>query len=88
MPIDYAKSAEGYGVKTYKVTTMDELREALKDSLKQKESTLIDIKVLPKTMTEGYKSWWHVGIASTSEKESVRTAFENKEANLLKARLY
>lgn len=88
MPIDYAKSAEGYGVKTYKATTMSELKTALEDSQKQKVSTLIDIKVLPKTMTEGFKSWWHVGIASTSELESVITSYEDKEANLNKARLY
>lgn len=88
MPIDYAKSAEGYGVKTYKATTMSELKTALEDSQKQKVSTLIDIKVLPKTMTEGFKSWWHVGIASTSEMESVITSYEDKEANLNKARLY
>ena len=88
IPIDYAKAAEGYGAKTYTVKTLSELKAALEDSKKQTRSTLIDIKVLPKTMTEGYKSWWHVGIASTSEKESVNTAYQNKEANLKKARLY
>ena len=88
MPIDYAKSAEGYGVKTYTAKTLTELKAALEDAKKQTRSTLIDIKVLPKTMTEGYKSWWHVGIASTSEKESVNTAYANKEANLKKARMY
>jgi 3D-(3,5/4)-trihydroxycyclohexane-1,2-dione acylhydrolase (decyclizing) len=88
IPIDYAKSAEGYGVKTYTAKTLAELKAALEDSKKQSRSTLIDIKVIPKTMTEGYKSWWHVGIASTSEKEGVKTAYENKEANLQKARLY
>lgn len=88
MTIDFAKSAEGYGVKTYTAKTLAELKAALEDAKKQTRSTLIDIKVLPKTMTEGYKSWWHVGIASTSEKESVKTAYENKEAGLKKARLY
>jgi len=88
MPIDFAKSAEGYGVKTYKATTLSELKSALEDSQRQTISTLIDIKVLPKTMTEGFQSWWHVGIASTSEKESVRKAYESKEASLKNARLY
>ena len=27
-------------------------------------------------MTDGYESWWNVGIATTSEKESVRKACE------------
>lgn len=88
MPIDFAKSAEGYGVKAYKATTMAELKAALEDSQKQTVSTLIDIKVLPKTMTEGFKSWWHVGIASTSDNENVKAAYENKETSLKTARLY
>ena len=86
--IDFAKSASGYGVKTYTATTLEELEEALEDSKKQTVSTLIDIKVLPKSMTDGYGAWWHVGIASTSSKEAVNTAFENKEENLRKARKF
>ncbi len=88
MPIDFAMSAAGYGVKAYKVKTMDELKEALEDSKKQTVSTLIDIKVLPKSMTDGYDAWWHVGIASTSSKDSVRNAYKNKSENLEKARRY
>jgi 3D-(3,5/4)-trihydroxycyclohexane-1,2-dione acylhydrolase (decyclizing) len=86
--IDYAMNAAGYGLKTYKATTLEELREALEDAKKQKVSTLIDIKVLPKTMTEGYDSWWHVGIASTSKKESVQESYKDKENNLKNARRY
>lgn len=86
--IDYAKSAEGYGAKTYKVNTIEELREALEDAKKQTVSTLIDIKTLPKTMTNGYNSWWHVGIAGVSKSGSVREAYKEKEENLKKARKY
>ena len=86
--IDFAKCASGYGVKTYTATTLEELEAALEDSKKQTVSTLIDIKVLPKSMTDGYGAWWHVGIASTSAKESVNTAFQNKEENLRKARKF
>ena len=88
MPIDFAACAAGYGAKTYRVKTMEELEEALADSLKQEVSTLIDIKVLPKTMTDGYGAWWHVGVAGTSENERVRSAYENKQKNLEKARRY
>ncbi len=86
--IDFAKCASGYGVKTYTATTLEELEEALIDSKKQTVSTLIDIKVLPKSMTDGYGAWWHVGIASTSSKEGVNSAFQNKEENLRKARKF
>lgn len=88
VPIDFAKCASGYGVKTYTAKNLDELRYALEDSKKQTVSTLIDIKVLPKTMTDGYGAWWHVGIASTSSKKSVNEAYENKKKNLDKARKY
>lgn len=87
-PIDFAKCASGYGVKTYTATTLEELEAALIDSKKQDVSTLVDIKVLPKTMTDGYGAWWHVGIASTSSNKAVNTAFENKEENLRKARKF
>ncbi len=86
--IDYAKNAESYGVKAYTAKNLDELKAALIDAKKQTVSTLIDIKVLPKTMTDGYGAWWHVGIASTSQSNAVKTAFENKEENLKKARKF
>ena len=88
VPIDFAKAASGYGVKTYTAKTLGELEEALEDAKKQKVSTLIDIKALPKTMTDGYGAWWHVGIASVSDNENVQKAFENKEKNRKKARKY
>lgn len=88
IPIDFAKAAEGYGVKTYTAKTMEELEFALIDSQKQTVSTLIDIKVLPKTMTDGYDAWWHVGVPSVSSNEKVNKSFENKEENRLKARRY
>lgn len=88
IPIDFAACAAGYGVRTYRVKNMDELDAALQDSLRQEVSTLIDIKVLPKTMTDGYGAWWHVGLAETSENEKVRRACENKRKNLEKARKY
>lgn len=88
MKIDFAASAAGYGVKTYHVTSLEQLQEALKDAKKQTVSTLIDIKVLPKTMTNGYDSWWHVGVAEVSNNQSVQAAYEDKISNLQKARSY
>ncbi len=74
IPVDYAKIGEGYGLKSYTVKNMEELEAALEDSKKQEKACLFDLKVLPKTMTDGYESWWNVGIATTSEKESVNRA--------------
>jgi 3D-(3,5/4)-trihydroxycyclohexane-1,2-dione acylhydrolase (decyclizing) len=86
--IDFAKNAESYGCKTYSVRNEQELKEAIADSKKQTVSTLIDIKVLPKTMTNGYESWWNIGSAETAKKDSVLKASEEVKKERNKARRY
>ena len=76
--IDFQKIAEGYGMISYKVKTPEELKNALEKSKKENKSVLIDIKVMPKTMTNGYESFWRVGIAQSSDKESVLKAAKNQ----------
>lgn len=88
MNIDYAKVAEGYGAKTYKVNTAEQLKAAIEDAKKQTVSTLIDIKVLPKTMSDGYDGWWNVGVAEVSESESVQKAYAARAEKLKTARVY
>lgn len=85
---DYAKIGEGYGCKTYRITTAEELYAALEDAKKQTVSTLFDIKVAHKSMTDGYDSWWRVGVAEVSESETVRACYEDMAENIKKARLY
>ena len=84
--IDFAMNARSYGCVTYTVKNEKELIEALEDSKKQEISTLIDIKVLPKTMTDGYDSWWHVGNASVSNNEKINKVYEasNQEKKKIK----
>jgi 3D-(3,5/4)-trihydroxycyclohexane-1,2-dione acylhydrolase (decyclizing) len=88
LTIDYAKVAEGYGAKTYRVNTVEQLKEALEDAKQQETSTLIDIKVLPKTMTDGYESWWNVGVAEVSHKESIQKAYDARKQKLETAKQY
>lgn len=88
IPVDYAKIGEGYGLKTYTCRTIEQLADALEDAKKQDKACLFDLKVLPKTMTDGYESWWNVGIATTSEKESVRKACEEVMQGRREARAY
>lgn len=88
IPVDYAKIGEGYGLKTYTCKTIPELEAALEDAKKQEIACLFDLKVIPKTMTDGYESWWNVGIATTSEKEDVRKACEEVLKGRLEARDY
>lgn len=88
IPVDYAKVGEGYGLHTYTARTIQELVDALEDAKKQTVSTLIDLKVLPKTMTEGYRSWWNVGLATTSGSEKVQKALEGIMEGRRDARQY
>ncbi|GFM84075.1 3D-(3,5/4)-trihydroxycyclohexane-1,2-dione acylhydrolase (decyclizing) [Pseudomonas cichorii] len=88
VPVDFAMSAAAYGCKTYKVSTLEQLREALADAQRQTVSTLIDIKVLPKTMIHNYLSWWRVGVAEVSTTGTTAQVYEKLNKELAKARQY
>ena len=88
MNIDFAKVAEGYGCVTYTARTEDELRAALADALKQSRSTLIDIKVAPKTMTHGYDGWWNVGVTQNARTAKQESAKKDRAEHLGRARKY
>ena len=89
MDIDYAKVAEGYGCKGYTVRTMEELKAAFADAKTIKDRpVLFDIKVLPKTMTDGYGSWWRVGDTEVSERQENLDAYVDHLAHVKDARKY
>ena len=89
MNIDYAKVVEGYGCKGYTVRTMEELKAAFEDAKTITDRpVLFDIKVLPKTMTDGYGSWWRVGTPAVSERPENHKAYENLMAHVAVARQY
>lgn len=85
---NYALIGEAFGMKSYTCKSVEELKAALEDSKKQTVACLFDLKVLPKTMTDGYGAWWNVGIAVTSEKESVREACREVMEHRAQARKY
>lgn len=85
---DFAMIGKGYGMTTYTAKTEDELKLALEEAKKVDNSVLIDIKVLPKSMTDGYDSWWHVGIGHSDTNEIIKSAYENKMQHLKNARMY
>ncbi|MDE6885423.1 MAG: 3D-(3,5/4)-trihydroxycyclohexane-1,2-dione acylhydrolase (decyclizing) [Clostridia bacterium] len=86
--IDYAMNAKAYGFVTYTARNKQELEEAVKDSLKQTKPTLIDIKVLPKSMTHGYDGWWNVGCTQDPKTAVQKQALSEKQRMLEKARKY
>ncbi|SFJ88287.1 3D-(3,5/4)-trihydroxycyclohexane-1,2-dione acylhydrolase (decyclizing) [Thermoflavimicrobium dichotomicum] len=84
--IDFAAHARSFGAKTYTAHTVEELQAALEAAKKEKVSTLIDIKVLPGTNTDGYESWWRVGVAEVSKSEKVQKAYAKMQEHVQKAR--
>ncbi len=88
IPVNYAKIAEGYGCSAYTAGTMAELKAALLDSKKQERCTLIDIKVLPKTMTHGYGGWWNTGCSTMPRTKTAEAVLKTKKERLAKARKY
>ncbi|QKJ57253.1 3D-(3,5/4)-trihydroxycyclohexane-1,2-dione acylhydrolase (decyclizing) [Serratia fonticola] len=88
VPVNFAMLAAAYGCKTYSITTEQQLIEALTDARKQQVSTLLDIKVLPKTMVHKYLSWWRVGGAQVAESEKIIAVARKLQENIDKARDY
>ena len=87
--VDYAAIANAYGAKGYSIRTLAELEAAIEDAKSiHDRPVLFDIKVLPKSMTEGYGSWWRVGNPEVAESEAVRMAWINHQAHVKKARKY
>lgn len=79
VPVDYAMSAKAYGFVSYTARTVEELEAALQASLKEEKPVLIDIKVLPKTMTDGYEGgWWQVGCTRAPRNEKQKLALEDQ----------
>ncbi|TDG00572.1 3D-(3,5/4)-trihydroxycyclohexane-1,2-dione acylhydrolase (decyclizing) [Paenibacillus piri] len=88
MPIDFAAHARSMGAATYSATTVEELRDALAKAKAEPGTTLVDIKVLPGTGTDGYESWWHVGVSEVSESDSVQAAYESMKRKRETARAW
>ena len=89
MSVDFAKIAEGYGCKAYTIHTLDELRDAIADAKKVEGiPVLFDIRVLPKSMTEGYGSWWRVGDTEVSENPRNLAAYEDTKNHVKETRKY
>ena len=78
-----------YGCKGYTIRTMDELKAAFADAKTVKDvPVLFDIKVLPKTMTDGYGSWWRVGDTEVSERQENLDAYASHLEHVKDARKY
>ncbi len=89
IPVDFAMNARSFGCKAYTCTSEEELRDALKDSEQYTDvPVLFDIKVVPGSMSDGFESWWRVGVAEVSNEPRVNEAYADLVENIAKTRDY
>lgn len=88
MPIDYAAHARSLGAKTYQAGTAEELREALRRAKEEAVAVLIEIPVLPGTNTDGYESWWNVGVPEVSASDKVVAEHAKRQRRIERINLY
>ena len=86
--IDFAANARSYGCAAYTVNSMAELEEALQSARNETKTTLIHVHVVKGTNSNGYNSWWRVGVAEVSAKPRVQAAYEDMQEKRKMARKY
>ncbi|MBU0929200.1 MAG: 3D-(3,5/4)-trihydroxycyclohexane-1,2-dione acylhydrolase (decyclizing) [Spirochaetes bacterium] len=86
--VDYAKNAESWGAVGLRARTVEEFRRAVRRALKETGPVVIDAKVSPKSMTDGYGSWWRVGTAEVSTNPAVVEAAAANRIEIAKARKF
>ena len=86
--IDFTGFAKSLGAEGLFVADLDSLKTALEKAKTYNKSTLIEIKVNPRTMTSGYETWWRYGVAEVSTNENVQKAYQDMEENIAFARPY
>lgn len=79
LPVDFAANAASLGASSVKVSTRDELKQALLQARKQSRTSVVVVETSVDPRVPGYESWWDVPIAEVSEVESVRVARGNYE---------
>lgn len=86
MPMDFAAHARSMGAKAYTARTAEELKSALAKAKEEKVTTLVEIKVVPGTNTDGYESWWRVDVPEVSASGKVTEAHRRMAARIQEAR--
>jgi 3D-(3,5/4)-trihydroxycyclohexane-1,2-dione acylhydrolase (decyclizing) len=77
--VDYAKHAEAMGARTEVVDTIDQLESALERARSSDRTAVVVIRTDPDVWTGG-DAWWDVGVPEVSEREAVRVAKAQHEA--------
>lgn len=82
LPIDFCQYAAALGATSFYAEDYAKLSEALQAAKKETQSCVIVLPVLPKTMSQGYHTWWRVGVASQSKSPQVKQAYAHLSRQL------
>ena len=74
VPVDFVANAKSLGAHAALVVTVNDLRQALQDAKKNRETSVVVIETAYAQRVPGYESWWDVPIAEVSEVKPVREA--------------
>ncbi|ACT08160.1 thiamine pyrophosphate protein domain protein TPP-binding [Dickeya chrysanthemi Ech1591] len=86
--VDFALNAESYGCRAWTVRDEASLLQAVREAQAHPGPCLLDIKVLPKTMTHGYDAWWNTGTAQVADNPAIEAAAREVQLQRAKARQY
>jgi 3D-(3,5/4)-trihydroxycyclohexane-1,2-dione acylhydrolase (decyclizing) len=85
LQIDFARNAESMGARTWRVSTTEELRRALREARDEKGSCVIVAETEPYRSTPGSGVWWDVAVAEASNDpvtQRLRTDYEENQKKL------
>ena len=88
LSVDYALNAQSWGAVGLHADTIEELKSAVETALKETRSVVIHVHVAPKSMSQGYESWWRVGTAEVSSNPEVVEAWKDLQTDIAKTRKF
>lgn len=88
LPVDFCLYAAGLGAKTFWAESYEQLSSALEFAKEEESTSVIVVPVLPKTMSQGYQTWWRVGVAELSKSKAVQDARSAMDEQIKQARMY
>lgn len=88
VPIDFAALCQGYGARTVRAHTREDLERALEAMRNDTRTAAVVIEVDKEMRVPGYESWWDVPMSEVSEIESIRAARATYEQEVRKERHY
>jgi 3D-(3,5/4)-trihydroxycyclohexane-1,2-dione acylhydrolase (decyclizing) len=87
LPVDLAANAASMGATVIKASTREELKEALTQARKNRNTTVVYIETDREHRVGGY-AWWEVPVAEVSSHKLVKEAYERLQKNKAKQRNY